>query len=133
MRGVRSTVALLVVLAGLGSYVYFVTWKKTDTEADKKEKVFPSIQIGTIDEIRVKSASGDTTTLKKQNGGWQVTDPITAKADEGQITAITGQLSTLQIARVIDEKPSDLKDYGLATPRIEIDYKAPNDKDYHSL
>ena len=27
MRGLRSTIALIVVLAGLGAYIYFVTWK----------------------------------------------------------------------------------------------------------
>ena len=33
MRGLRSTIALLVVLAGLGAYIYFVTWKKPDTDS----------------------------------------------------------------------------------------------------
>jgi hypothetical protein len=134
MRGVRSTLALVAVLAGLGAYVYFVTWRKADTDTEaKKEKVFPSIQIGTIDEIRVKSASGEATTLKKQNGVWQITDPIMARADDGHVNAITGQLNMVEIARVVDENPSDLKDYGLATPRIEIDFKASNDKEYRKL
>jgi hypothetical protein len=134
MRGLRSTLALVAVLAGLGAYVYFVTWKKTDNDADaKKEKVFPSIQIGTIEDIRIKSASGETTTLKKQNGTWQVTDPVMARADDGKINAITGQLNTVEVARVVDESPTDLKDYGLAMPRIEIDFKGANDKDYRKL
>src|SRR5437867_2932734 len=32
MRGLRSTLALVIVLAGLGAYVYFVTWKKGDKD-----------------------------------------------------------------------------------------------------
>ena len=28
MRGLRSTLVLLVVLVGLGGYIYFVTWKQ---------------------------------------------------------------------------------------------------------
>ena len=40
MRGLRSTIALLVVLIGLGAYIYFVTWKQSDTTdaASKQEK-----------------------------------------------------------------------------------------------
>ena len=34
---------------------------------------------------------------------------------------------------MIDENPADLKDYGLATPRIAIDFKAAGDKDYRRL
>ena len=37
MRGLRSTIALLVVLAGLGAYIYFVTWKKTPETAASKQ------------------------------------------------------------------------------------------------
>jgi hypothetical protein len=134
MRGVRSTLALVVMLAGLGAYVYFVTWKKTDNDAEaKKQKVFGSIQTGTIEEIRLKSVSGETTTLKKQNGVWQVTDPIMARADDVRVNTLTGQLNTAEIVRVVDESPTDLKDYGLAMPRIEVAFKGANDKDYHKL
>ena len=35
--------------------------------------------------------------------------------------------------RVIDEKPANLNDYGLTTPRIEVDFKATGDKDYRTL
>ena len=34
MRGLRSTIALIVVLAGLGGYIYFVTWKIPEGGAD---------------------------------------------------------------------------------------------------
>src|SRR5437667_373977 len=46
MRGLRSTIALLVVLIGLGAYIYFVTWKQSDTTdaASKQEKVFASLE-----------------------------------------------------------------------------------------
>jgi Domain of unknown function (DUF4340) len=37
------------------------------------------------------------------------------------------------MVRVVDEKPANLNDYGLASPRIEIDFKAAGDKDFRSL
>ena len=48
MRGLKSTIALVVVLAGLGAYIYFVTWKMPEggaaTTDAKKEKVFAALR-----------------------------------------------------------------------------------------
>ena len=44
MRGLRSTIALLVVLIGLGAYSYFVVSKKSDSAATKQEKLFASLE-----------------------------------------------------------------------------------------
>ncbi len=35
--------------------------------------------------------------------------------------------------RVVDENPSDLKDYGLASPRFEVDYKAAGGTGYRRI
>ena len=51
-------------------------------------------------------------------------------------SAIATNLSTLEITRVVDENPADLKEYGLDAPRVEIEFKASGDKtygDYHRL
>ena len=50
--------------------------------------------------------------------------------------SITTNLGTLEITRVVDENPADLKEYGLDAPRVEIEFKASGDKtygDYHRL
>ena len=131
MRGLRSTIALLVVLLGLCAYIYFVISKKPESGAQTaKERVFVSLDADKIDEIRVKSESGDTTTVKKANGMWQVTAPLTVKADQMQVGALATNLSTLEITRVVDENPADLKEYGLESPRVEIEFKASGDKTY---
>jgi len=134
MRGLRSTIALVVVLAGLGAYIYFVTWKTPEGDASKKtDKVFTGLQADKIEEIRITSAGGDATTVKKDNGAWQVVQPVAAKADESEVSSITSALATTDVVRVIDENPSNLNDYGLSNPRIEVDFKAAGDKDYRKL
>src|SRR3954470_24539209 len=134
MRGLRSTLALVLVLGGLGAYIYFVTWKTPATDASKKQdKVFASVESDKIEEIKVTSAAGDATTLRKEGSGWQVTQPIAAKADESEVSGIASALSSVEITRVIDENPASLNDYGLSNPRIEIDFKAAGDKDYRKL
>src|SRR6266487_6638435 len=118
MRGLRSTIALAVVLAGLGAYIYFVTWKQTEggDAGSKQEKVFASLESDKIEELKVKSEKGDTTTVRKESGAWQVVQPAPVKADETEVSGITSALTQLNVVRVIDENPADLKDYGLAAP-----------------
>src|SRR3954465_11101690 len=119
MRGLRSTLLLLAVLLATGGYAYYISKKPAEDSTSKQEKVFGSIQADKIDEIRVKSAGGETTTLRKENGVWQVVEPIKARADESEISGMTSALANLNVVRVIDENPADVKDYGLAAPRIE--------------
>jgi hypothetical protein len=135
MRGLRSTVVLLVVLIGLGAYIYFVTWKKTDTDssASKQEKVFAGLQADKIDELKVTSDKGDVTTLKKDNGTWQVTAPIATKADETEVSGITSNLASVEVTRVVDDNPPALQEYGLDKPRVEVDFKRAGDKDFQKL
>ena len=68
MRGLRSTLVLLVVLLCAGGYAYYISKKPAEDSSSKQEKVFGTIQADKIEQIRVKSVSGDTTTLKKENG-----------------------------------------------------------------
>src|SRR2546430_14541789 len=137
MRGLRSTIALLVVLLGLCAYIYFVVSKRPESGAEAaKERDFVSLDGDKIDEIKVKSESGDTTTVRKADAMWQVAAPIMVKADGMQASSIATNLSTLEITRVVDENPADLKEYGLDSPRVSIEFKASGDKtygDYHRL
>ena len=45
MRGLKSAIALLVVLLGLGSYIYFYTWKHTDDSTATKQDVSASVDL----------------------------------------------------------------------------------------
>jgi hypothetical protein len=134
MRGLKTTIGLFVVLGGLFAYIYFYTWKQpAEDTSSKLEKVFAGMQSDTVDEIRVHSESGDSTVLKKDKEGWKITEPLTAPAAESEVGGIASALSQLEVARVIDENPANLVDYGLGAPRIEIQFKAEGDKDFKTL
>jgi hypothetical protein len=125
MRGLRSFLALFVILIGLGAYLYFVESKRTPgSESDEdREKAF-AVEADKIDEVTIKSASGDTTTLKKTGNDWQIVAPLNAIPDSAEISGVTSNLSTLEIQRVIEENAADLKPYGLAEPRIEVTFSS---------
>src|SRR5436190_23294517 len=126
MRGLKTTIALVVVLGGLFAYIYFVTWKQPEGGGDaasKQEKVFAGLVADKVDEIRVHSESGDSTVLKKDKGGWKVIEPVATPAQESEATGIANALAQIEVARVIDENPANLVDYGLGAPRVEIQFK----------
>ncbi len=134
MRGVRSTLILLVVLAGLLGYIYFVESKKPETVAgeEAKPKVF-AVTADKIAELSVKPATGDATVLRKADGKWQIVQPVDSAADDAEVSGITSNLASLEVQRVVDEAPGDLKQYGLAQPRVDIGFKAAGDKGEHHL
>jgi hypothetical protein len=124
MRGLRSTLLLLGVLLGLGAYIYFVELKRPTVEARPKAL---EITPHTIERIVVKSSEGDTTTLTKAGEDWRIVSPVTAETDETAVSGITRGVNRLEIRHVVDEKPSDLKQYGLDPPRAEVVVEASGD------
>ena len=133
MRGLWPTIVLIVILAGLFAYIRFDVTKQPSLLVAKEEKVLASVESDKLDGLRIRSESGETTTLKKSDGGWQVVDPIAAPADESKVTAITSGLPSISLVRVVDDKPTDLENYGLAKPRIDVGFKTSGDKDYRHL
>jgi len=123
MRGLRSFLVLLVVAAALGGYVYYDSRQRPDDQKHQ-EKVFADVQSDKIEQVTVKAAAGDKTTAQKQGSAWQLTQPSAAPGDETELAGITSSLASLEVQRVIDEQPSDLKQYGLDPARIEVAFKA---------
>lgn len=120
MRGSKSFIGLLVVLLALGAYLYFVESKRTPGDADEKPDVFAGLEADAIEQVTVTSESGEVTTLEKSDAGWRITAPAAADADTAEVSGITSSLASLEEQRLIDENPSDLQAYGLATPRVRI-------------
>jgi hypothetical protein len=122
MSRLISTIALVVVLAGLGAYIYFVDSKRPAAGVEEKEKVF-TVEADKLQEITVTS-DAETSTLRKTDGTWRLTAPVQADADPSEISSLTSNLSSLEVNRVVEENASNLAEYGLAKPRIIVAFKA---------
>ncbi len=120
MKGLWSTLALVVVAAGLGAYIYFVDAERPETEL--KAKVF-SVAADDIEELRV-TAKGDTSVLKKIDGKWMLVEPVATDADQNEVTALVGGLTSLEITREVDPKAANLAEYGLTAPKSDISFTA---------
>lgn len=122
MRGLRSFLILLVIAVPLVGYMAY-EMKRKPPDADKKDKVF-SVEADKIEELTVKSESGEQTTLRKSGTDWQIVQPIAVKSDGAEVAGITSGLAGLEQQRLIDENPADLAEYGLAPARMEVAFKA---------
>ena len=122
MRGVRFIVLLLVAIP-IAWYAYHDSKKGPIDDSPKRDKVF-AVEADKISEIEVKSESGEQTSLQRKGSEWEIVKPVAAPSDQAAVSGITSNLSSLEIQRVLDEKPADLKEFGLAPPRVEVAFKA---------
>ncbi len=123
MRGLRSLIVLLVIAIPLGWYAYRDSTKPADSGEPKRDKVF-TVEADKIEEISLKSESGERTRLQKSGNEWKIVAPAGAAPDANEISSVASGIASLEMDRVIDENPPDLKEYGLAQPRIEVAFKA---------
>jgi hypothetical protein len=127
MRGGRSFLILMVVALGLGAYIYFVESKREpagDTTAAKKEKVFASIDSSKFEELELHAASGETTTLKKKNGLWEIASPEAVPTDSSEVGGLLSSIESLEIQSVVDANPKSAADFGLEPARFSVAFKA---------
>jgi hypothetical protein len=132
VRGLTSTILLVVVLAGLGGYIYFDENKKPAGGADTKAKAF-DVTADQIEELQIKVADGDATRIKREDKAWKLVEPVEADGDNSEITNMASSLASLDVQSVVDEAPGDLAQFGLNPPRIEIAFRAKGKKDQMRL
>jgi hypothetical protein len=126
MGRLTSTLLLVVVLAGLGGYIYFVDSKRPATTPGGSEaslgKVF-TVEAEKINELRI-SYQAESALLKKDDSGWKLVEPTQVEADPPEAIGLTTALTNIDIVRVVDENPTDLAQFGLANPNIIVAFKA---------
>jgi hypothetical protein len=118
-----STLSMVVVLAGLGAYIYFVDSKKPADGGEVKEKAFGELSADDIEELQIGLPDGKPAKLVKTTGTWRLVEPSAADADANEVQSVLTSLSTLDIQRVVDEKGGDLSQYGLAPAQIDLSFK----------
>ena len=130
MRGGKSFLILLVVAAAVGAYAYFVESKKdvSDSTTTKTEKVW-TLDGDKIEQIEVKAANGDVTTLKKSGTTWQITAPKATDADQSAVSSIVSSLASLESTKTVDENPASVKPFELDPPDVSVRVNVAGEKD----
>src|SRR5215467_9927546 len=110
-----------VVLAGLSGALYWsnhhpANESTTKASSDVAPKIF-SLNQDDITKISIQKKDGEETTLAKNGAGkWEITAPKPLGADKEAVSSLLYAVSSLNSDRLVDEKPSDLTQYGLKQP-----------------
>src|SRR5262245_2669703 len=124
MRGGKSFLVLLVVALGLGAYILFVESKREPAGTPEKKPAVFTVDSDKIEELEIKSASGDVTSLKRNGALWQIVAPEKTDADESEVSSVVSTLRSLEEQRALDANPKSVAPFGLEPPRITIGFRA---------
>jgi hypothetical protein len=112
-----KTGVLLLVLAGLGSYIWFVERKQEPKREGEREKVTVlAVDKAKAKEISLAAAGGETIRLVKDAGAWRVAAPFAAPADTSAVESILTSLEKLEADEVVVEQAANPAEYGLDKP-----------------
>ena len=125
----KATLLLAAVFAGLGLYLFFIEFpqeRRKAADAEKASRVF-SFSPGEIIGLAAHYPNTDEISLSKgEDGKWRMIRPIETDASRKVINRIIGLTGDLDYHRVAEEKPADLRGFGLDPPQILVTIKFPD-------
>src|SRR3990172_6492818 len=112
----RTTLLMVLVLLGLGAYVYWVELPKSREEAKKKT----ILELKTDDVTQVSLVYADREiVVKRADGKWRMIKPVDAPADDTAVNNLISALAEAELKKTFDDA-SDLAQYGLDQPFVKI-------------
>jgi len=115
----NSTVALLLITVGLGAYVSLHELRLPPREeSETRSRRIVDVPPDDVTEISVKWPAVSAT-LKRVDGDWQLTAPLSVPADPTHVDRLLRQLGPLDAERVLKfpkDMPPKLSEFGLDPP-----------------
>lgn len=125
----KATFLLALVFAGLGLYLFLVEFpqeRKKEAQAEKASRVY-SFNSKDVSGLIVRYPNTEEISLAKGGEGkWRMIRPIKTPAGRTLINKIIGLTSGLEFKQTIEEKPADLRSFGLDPPQVLITLKFPD-------
>jgi len=121
----RSVLALLLIAAGLGLYLWLV---EAPTEQKRAASETAARQLldfkdEDVQAFTLGSSQGETELLREKDGRWGIRKPNAMEADAAAVDGFLRTLLLAQVSRVVDESGTDLASYGLAAPSLTISFR----------
>lgn len=125
MMKMRQLMVATIVLAALGATLYWSNHRKPASDtvnaspSASNAKVI-SLNQDDISKLEVKKKDGDVVLNRTSPSSWKITSPKPLIADQGAVSSILYNLAPMDGATLIDEKATDLKQFGLADPEARL-------------
>jgi Domain of unknown function (DUF4340) len=122
----RGLIVAVVILAGLGGVLYWSQHRKPPAEnaatSASATPVVLKVNTADVTQLTIKQKQSEPVTVQKADGNkWQITEPKPYRADQETVAGMLSTLSGLNADRVVDDKATDRKQYGLDPPAVELD------------
>jgi len=124
----RGLIIAVAVLLALGGLLYWSNHHKPSEQSQSaavSSKTSPSIlkvdQSAIAQLTLTRKGVAPVTLVKQSQGKWQITAPKDFGADQDAVSGVLSTLSNLDADRVVEDKASDLKPYGLDDPSFTAD------------
>jgi len=132
----RSLIVATFVFLALAGTLYWSEHRKP-AEAKVSADTPPAIlklDESAITKLEIKKKDAEPIVLaKNDSGAWQITQPKPLNADQSAVTGTLSSLSSLNSERVVENNASDLKEFGLTQPSIEVDITSKDNKTHQLL
>jgi hypothetical protein len=126
MMKMRQLLVATVVLAALAATLYWSNHRKPASDtvsagpSTANTKII-SLNQGDISKLEVKKKDGDDVVLSRVGpSNWKITSPKPLVADQESVSTILYNLSPLDGATLVVDKPADVKQFGLAEPDAQV-------------
>lgn len=126
-RGLIFATAVLAVLGGLLFWSnHHKPTESVQASADTPPKIL-TLNEADINRVEFKKkGEPELAVTKDGSGNWQITSPQTLGADQSAVSGVISSLSSLSSDRLVEEKAPDLGQFGLTSPKLELEVTAKN-------
>lgn len=113
----RTPVILFIILIIISAGIFLLSkhQEKKKAEENRLVKLSESVQ-----RVEIKRKDGTDILFEKINGRWRMKKPKNAAADDYLLERIADEVKDLKYERLVEEKPAELKKYGLKDPAIKL-------------
>jgi hypothetical protein len=116
----RTTLILVLVLLGLGAYVYWVEYPQAQEEAKKKTLI--DFKADDATEVSLVYADREIV-LKKVGDEWRLSKPLDSLADSTTVKNLVNAIAECEVKKQLTETSTDLSQYGLDKPLVTVTVK----------
>jgi len=124
----RTTIILIIIALGIGSYIWFFERNQMSTEErEQKGKLLFSLKADDIDKVELVKEKETIVCTKDKDGNWSIEQPLKYKADKSPLQSICSRLESLNSERAIKGEEVDekkLEEFGLKKPRLVARFRA---------
>ena len=122
IRGLLAATAVFAILAGV---LYWSDHRKSGADAAKPSAdsapVILKLDENSITKLELTRKNAPPIQLTKTGSDWKITEPKPFAADQSTVSSLLSTVASLESERLVDEKSSDLRRYGLQQPSLELD------------